>query len=279
MKSRFFFAADAGGSQHNARSSIVSLPTGPLRRGKGIVTNSTRLTWLTAAISVLAVSSAAADCIDPSELSRSTTIMSRMFEDSTTARFVAGTGWFSSASTIVAAAHVAEGLSLSHTDWVTVKLGNAEIKTGVDVRIARWVDALPEKIAILKLRRTVREAMPLTIRSQPLEADERVLSIAYSGLKLRFANGRFVRNETESDLNGAALFEIYDGMDRLAIDEGASGAPVVDCHGKVVGVVTGTLTQTVSMFSGTVRISTAWQKPNVVGIPVHRLASLKISAR
>jgi hypothetical protein len=33
------------------------------------------------------------------------------------------------------------------------------------------------------------------------------------------------------------LLEMYDGNDRLVLDHGASGAPVVDCSGQVVAVV------------------------------------------
>jgi len=32
---------------------------------------------------------------------------------------------------------------------------------------------------------------------------------------------------------GAALLEMFDGNDRLAVDYGASGAPVYDCDGRI----------------------------------------------
>jgi hypothetical protein len=34
-----------------------------------------------------------------------------------------------------------------------------------------------------------------------------------------------------------ALLEMYDGDDRLVLDHGASGAPVFDCMGRIVAVV------------------------------------------
>ena len=45
-------------------------------------------------------------------------------------------------------------------------------------------------------------------------------------------------------LAGAALLEMHDGNDRLVLDHGASGAPVLDCEGRVVAVVSTLITQT-----------------------------------
>jgi hypothetical protein len=61
--------------------------------------------------------------------------------------------------------------------------------------------------------------------------------------------------------------EIYEGDDRLVLDHGASGAPVLDCQGRVVAVVSSILTRTLSFGFAAVRISTSWQTPNVVSIP------------
>jgi hypothetical protein len=66
------------------------------------------------------------------------------------------------------------------------------------------------------------------------------------------------------------MLEMYDGNDRLAVDYGASGAPVFDCNGRVAAVVAGVLTQTL-MLGGEVRVSTAWGMPNVLSVPVQAL--------
>jgi hypothetical protein len=58
------------------------------------------------------------------------------------------------------------------------------------------------------------------------------------------------------------------------LDHGASGAPVLDCDGRVVAVVSMTITQTVTLPTGAVRVSTAWQTPNVVSIPTQALTDL-----
>jgi hypothetical protein len=55
------------------------------------------------------------------------------------------------------------------------------------------------------------------------------------------------------------------------LDHGASGAPVLDCDGRVAAVVTTLMTRTMNFLSNVIRISTAWQSPNVVAIPIHVL--------
>jgi S1-C subfamily serine protease len=70
---------------------------------------------------------------------------------------------------------------------------------------------------------------------------------------------------------GTALLEAHDGNDRLVLDHGASGAPVLDCDGQVVAVVSTIITQTIRLPSGVIRTSTAWQTPNVVSIPTQAL--------
>jgi hypothetical protein len=98
-----------------------------------------------------------------------------------------------------------------------------------------------------------------------------VVSFGYPGNRLRFAEGRFVQYGAGDDFPGFALLELYDGNDRLAVDYGASGAPVLDCNGRVVAVVSNVLTQTIEVPSRAIRISTAWQMPNVISVPVQEI--------
>ncbi|HWE16396.1 MAG TPA: serine protease [Hyphomicrobiaceae bacterium] len=217
-------------------------------------------------------SSGAAACIDPATLVRSTVSITREFdaEERQAAPAVLGirgTGWFLSPRLVVTAAHVVEAMRLSAQDWKDIALLERENETPTAARILRLAGSHSEKMAVLELRAAVAGAVALPVRAEPLVPEERLLSLAYPNGKLRFANGRFERYGTVDKLAGAALIEMHDGNDRLVLDHGASGAPVLDCDGRVVAVVSTLFTQTLSLPSGAVRVSTAWQTPNVLSIP------------
>ncbi len=97
------------------------------------------------------------------------------------------------------------------------------------------------------------------------------MSLAYPRNHLRFAAGRFVQYGESERFAGTALLEMYDGDDRLVLDHGASGAPVLDCDGRVVAVVSNLFTQTMQFPSRAIRVSTAWGQPNVVSVPIQVL--------
>jgi hypothetical protein len=73
-----------------------------------------------------------------------------------------------------------------------------------------------------------------------------------------------------------ALLEMYDGDDRLVLDHGASGAPVLDCQGRVVAVVSNLFTQP-RFPSNAIRISTAWGQANVASIPIQVLKDVALA--
>jgi len=235
--------------------------------------------WLCAIVVVSASVAAHADCIDPATLAGSTVNIVRTFEDTpdrsdSDPYGFAGTAWFLSPNLVVTAEHVAASMRLSERDWKEVAFHEKGKKAAVPVRILQRLGSGAEKIAVLELKSHYSGAAALPTRTAPLVAGEPVLSLAYPDLKLRFAGGRFVRFETDAALEGAALLEMHDGGDRFVLDHGASGAPVLDCDGRVVAVVTNVLSQTIVMFSETVRVSTPWQSPNVVAVPLAPFASL-----
>ncbi len=220
-----------------------------------------------------------ATCIDPATLVRSTVSITREFSDeerkATPAVLgIRGTGWFLSSHLIVTAAHVADAMRLSKEDWKKVELRERDSKGEFPARVVRVVGSLSEKIAVIELKAAFSGAAPLPVRAEPLYPEERVLSLAYPNGGLRFAGGRFVEFGSKSTLTGAALLEMHDGNDRLVLDHGASGAPVLDCEGRVVAVVSTLMTQTIRLPTGAVRISTAWHTPNVLAIPAGGLKSL-----
>jgi hypothetical protein len=159
-------------------------------------------------------------------------------------------------------------MHLTKDDWKQVEIrleSNTQVALVCVVTIA---GSGAEKIALLELKAPVPDAQVLQLRTEPLSPDERVTSIAYPNDRLRFAGGRFVQYGTAGKFAGTALFELYDGDDRLVLDHGASGAPVLDCEGRAVAVVSNLLTKTIKFMSNAIRVPTAWQSPNVVSVPI-----------
>jgi hypothetical protein len=109
---------------------------------------------------------------------------------------------------------------------------------------------------------------PLLLRKRRNSGHANTSRSGQQRIQLRFAGGRFVQYGGDDKFAGSALLEMYDGDDRLVLDHGASGAAVLDCDGRVVAVVTILLTKTMSFLSSVIRISTAWNSPNVVATPI-----------
>jgi hypothetical protein len=226
-----------------------------------------------------AASGGAASCVDPSEFVRSTVRIERAFDAQERGAEpdvlgIAGTAWFLSPRRIVTAAHVAEAMRLSTQDWKVIEIRERKRKASIAVRVHGIAGSQAERMAVLDLAAAFPGAAALRIRTEPLVPEERLLSLAYPNGGLRFARGRFAHLGTGTGLAGAALIEMHDGNDRLVLDHGASGAPVLDCEGRVVAVVSTLMTQTIRLPTGAVRVSTAWQTPNVVSIPADGLKDL-----
>jgi hypothetical protein len=222
-----------------------------------------------------------AACIDPSAFVQSTMSITRQLnEEERKAEpdviAIRGTAWFLSSRLLVTAAHVAEAMHLSAHGWKDVELLNGDGKQSVSVRLLHLAGFYAEKIAVLELDTAIPNAAVLARRTEPLIADEQVVSLAYPGNQLRFAGGRFVQQGSDEKFAGSVLLEMYDGNDRLVLDHGASGAPVLDCDGRVVAVVTTLITRTMNFLSNVIRVSTAWLSPNVVAIPIQVLKDLSL---
>jgi hypothetical protein len=218
----------------------------------------------------------AAECPDPATLASSTASITSYFDDDDKPPMagilgVRGTGWFLSPWTMVTAEHVADGMRLSKLSWKRVEIANDKIKQSTAMRILRADGSNEEKLVVLELLAHVAGARSLETRMRPLATDEPVVSLAYPGSQLRLARGRFVQYGEGIKFSGTAFFEIYDGNDRLVLDHGSSGAPVLDCDGRVVAVVSNLFTQTLQFPFRAVRISTAWGQPNVISVPIQVL--------
>jgi len=237
------------------------------------------LAWL--AICSLAVSHsiearAETDCVGPAQLAHTGVRIAHYFDDAERAARVddalgfQGSGWFLTPSAIVTIAHVVTAMNLSAEDWKPIEIRDGD-RTWWDLaRIKRLVGSGTDNLVVLELQTAIPAVRSLSVRSAPLDPDERVVTLAYTAGRSRFVSGRFVHYGDERGAADGAMLEMYDGKDRLAVDYGASGAPVFDCHGRVAAVVAGVLTQTL-MLGGEVRVSTAWGMPNVLSVPVQGL--------
>src|SRR5262249_60649820 len=116
----------------------------------------------------------------------------------------------------------------------------------IAARIRRLAAGTVERLAVIELHRAVSAARSAAIRHEPLVPEEQVMTLAFPAGNARLVRGRFVRLGDDGKLAGMALLEMYEGENRLVIDHGASGAPVVDCAGRVAAVVTNVFTQTLS---------------------------------
>jgi hypothetical protein len=172
---------------------------------------------------------------------------------------------------MVTAAHVAEAMRLSAQEWKEIVLRESDHGQVIPARILGVRGSHAEKVAVIELRAAFPSAAALVVRTAPLVPEEQLLSLAYPNGKLRFAKGRFAEYGTGERLAGMALLEMHDGNDRLVLDHGASGAPVLDCEGRVVAVVSTLITQTIALPTGPVRVSTAWHTANVLSIPAEVL--------
>ncbi|MGA9000807.1 MAG: trypsin-like peptidase domain-containing protein, partial [Pseudolabrys sp.] len=168
-------------------------------------------------------------------------------------------------------AHVASGMKLSAQEWKSLKLEDGADSQWISVRIGRLAGGHAEKLAVLELQTAVSTARSVAIRISPLVPEDRVVTFAYPNQRPRTVAGRFVQYVDNGRLAGAALFEIYEGDNRLVIDHGASGAPVFDCEGRVAAVISTVITQILATPFGEMRVPTPWGSPNVVSVPIQQL--------
>jgi Trypsin-like peptidase domain len=217
-----------------------------------------------------------ASCVAPGRLSHSAVGITRHFDDAErsarpSAIGVSASAWFLSPTTIVTAEHVSAGMLLTAPDWKPIEIRDGEDTATIPARIQRITGRGPEKLAVIELQHAFAGARIAAIRAPPLTPDDQVLTIAHPNGRPRVIGGRFVTYGDEGTFAGAALLEMFDGDDRLAVDYGASGAPVYDCDGNISAVITTVITQVLPGLAGRVRISTAWGSPNVLSVPVQAL--------
>jgi len=217
-----------------------------------------------------------ASCIEPAQLAHSAVSITRYFDETERAAHpgvigASGTAWFLSPTIIVTAEHVSAGMMLASQEWKPLDVRDGKDARSVPARVARVTGSGSEKLAVIELQSAFSGVRRADIRTAPLTPEDEVMTLAYPDGLPRVVGGRFVKYGEDERSAGAALLEMFDGNDRLAIDHGASGAPVYDCAGRIAAVITTVITQTLPGFAGGMRVSTAWGTPNVLSVPIQAL--------
>ena len=210
---------------------------------------------------------AAEACVDPSSYAHSVVSIERYFDKakpSAGGKEVVGeraTAWFyPSPGFLVTAAHFANGFPPQGWQEVVLrqeaKDGSPDRTVQTQVRLSYLGTAGGGKggdpgsetpaagdVAILELREPFAEARVLDTRPEPPLPAKTVIVLGYPDGNLRVASAVIHQvNETFSRYASLSLLEVQ-GPNRLLLDYGASGAPVLDCReGHVVAVLNGLLT-------------------------------------
>jgi hypothetical protein len=232
-----------------------------------------------------------ASCVDPSTYTRSVVSISRYFDKTRrdAGQEVVGeraTAWFyTSPRILVTAAHFASGLSAQ--GWQDVELwqagseGEPEVTVRTQLRVVirgSLAEGLAEDVAILELRAPFPNAQVLDVEADVPSRDERVLVLGYPGGRMQIAHG--LMRDAASPAGryaGLTLIEVQ-GADRLLLNGGTSGAPVLDCvGGRVIGVLNALLTMSSMPFpsSGAPGIPTPRGSPTNTAVPASTLTAVR----
>ncbi len=234
-------------------------------------------TWISAVVLLVAMHSRLeASCIPAPQLAHAAVSIARYFDEEERAAKpgligVSGTAWFLSPTSIVTAEHVSAAMRLDAQDWKPIEIKDGDDTRSIPARIERVTGTGEDKLAVLALQSEFPGARSAAVRTSPLAPEDQVITLAYPEGHPRVVGGRFVKYGDAGRFAGAALLEMFDGNDRLAVDYGASGAPVFDCDGRIAAVVSIVITQDLPFFSGKTRVSTAWGTPNVMSVPIEEL--------
>ena len=189
-------------------------------------------------------------CIDKESSAQSVAAITRyspLYDDphvATVFGIQGGSIWFLKEDEPVLALHVAKSLGLSDGEWIPVEIYQNEPDAKIyrhqtiRARLLRTITWGLDGLAVLKLEEPFQGARPLEIRAEPLKPGEKIITPAYPGGFLELTTGYFLGNDfTLSNERKEGSYAIEIDGNRLALDIGASGAPVLDCTGQVVAAV------------------------------------------
>lgn len=205
------------------------------------------------------------------------------------------TAWFyTSPRLLVTAAHFAN--DFPDGTWKDVELrqaareGQPEVAMRVRLRVAvrGRISEVPQRgpgptgladdVAIMELHDPFPNATVLDVQSTVPTPGASVLVLGYPDGRMRTARGILRRaDDPTGRYAGLALVEVQ-GANRLLLNGGASGAPVLDCaKGVVVAVLNGLLTSPSLPFLPPqyAVVPTPWGSPTNTAVPASTLAAIR----
>jgi hypothetical protein len=277
-------------SQVRAKLCAVALVSGAVLFGLG------------ATASRIQAEEMAASCVDPSEPARSVVSIVWYFDKprhNSAGEEIVGeraTGWFyTSPRLLVTAAHFANELPAQGWQEAELRQASQDGEPGTTVRVQLRVIArrqpaddhasgaerntpLMDDVAILELREPFPDAHVLDVQPEAPAADATVLVLGYPGGRMQAARGTVrVVKDPPGKYAGLTFLEVQ-GDNRLLLNAGTSGAPVLDCRqGRVVAVINGLLTGPSLPFLPPERsvVPTPWGSPTNTAVPAATVATVR----
>lgn len=202
-----------------------------------------------------------------------------------------GTAWFFQARNyLITIEHVVTEPDMPKDEWTEVWLGQQSPDDHDNVRSERCevklLQIIPsekgEGLALLELRQTFKWGKILEPAKEPCKEGEEVFSLGYVGGHLSYASGVShgigKPDVVEKAREGIPLYELTDNIDRQSFNSGASGSPILNADGKVVGVASillGYEHHYISILGKDMETGTAWGQPTHKAAPVDKLLNFK----
>jgi len=227
----------------------------------------------------------AADCVDPRDYANRVVRIERVVRAARGRSWV-GSGWFyQSRQVLITNEHVVSALALGEQEWTNVLLQASRpgAAHGFIQRTRARVLARDTRddIALVLLETPVMGVSPLEIGTGDVSPGEPLAIAGYASGLLQFGSARAYtgRQPVARFRQPASQFaiDVQGNANRDAFSAGASGSPVFNCEGQVVGIFSNLIDDRyLSLFgvSGTRGRPAASVSPNAFAIRIEKLRAL-----